>query len=521
MKFSYAGLLLIASLLGSCRGQAKVEGRLEHSPSFAFADPLIDEAYNLPPQDNLKILENAIHEDEESGLLKPYKFGEAIPFSLDIAHDGHWSVNEGSGLVTWRAMISSQGASSLSINFNKFHLPAEGELYVLSKSEVAGAFTAAINNNENNEFAISPMEGDTIILEYVQPLPPQHSTTDHDLAKSALKIEEVLEEVKRGVMIEVESVVHGFRSVVKRSGNCNINAVCPLGDGFRDQIRSIGIMTTDKGQRYCSGALINNGKQDGRQLFLTAAHCVVAADTTRYMVGFNYQTEECALSNENPSMDSVYGLRLLAKYDKSDFAVFEIIERIPDSYNVFYAGWSRLDQTPRNVTGIHHPSGDVKKISRSTETTGRSAWTESPNAYHLVVPRWTEGTTERGSSGSPLFTHDGFIVGHLHGGHASCTNPKGLDLYGRLASDWEAADKERVKPANARLRDLLDPENKGIISMTGSYYNTTQEGESLVKKPITEATITYAPPPPPPTPLVAPKPPARPARRPFSIFGYA
>ena len=131
MKCSFLLLSLLSIFFNECLGQAQVRGRLEHSVSFAQADTLIDESYNLPPQDNLKILEHAIHEDEELGLLKPFKFGEAIPFSLDIAHDGNWSVDEEKGLITWRAMISSEGASSLSLNFNKFKLPEEGELYVV------------------------------------------------------------------------------------------------------------------------------------------------------------------------------------------------------------------------------------------------------------------------------------------------------------------------------------------------------------------------------------------------------
>lgn len=139
-----------------------------------------------------------------------------------------------------------------------------------------------------------------------------------------------------------------------------------------------------------------------------------------------------------------------------------IKETIPDSYNVFLAGWDISKKAPANVTGIHHPSGDVKKISIYTGQTNPASWMESPKQFHLEVPRWTRGVTEPGSSGSPLFNSDGLIVGHLHGGQSSCDFPTGYDIYGALAYDW-ASGPAKTK----RLREWLNPQNRAVSALRG------------------------------------------------------
>ena len=54
----------------------------------------------------------------------------------------------------------------------------------------------------------------------------------------------------------------------------------------------------------------------------------------------------------------------IALWRYSDFAILELEERIPESYNVFLSGWSAdEDMKPVNPVGIHHPSADIKKIS--------------------------------------------------------------------------------------------------------------------------------------------------------------
>lgn len=329
---------------------------------------------------------------------------------------------------------------------------------------VYGAFTGQLNNKGTNDFSTAPIPGDTVILEYWEPI--------YNSDVSDVKAE------SDNVRLRVSSIVHGFRKSTfdfQDSGPCNIDVACKEGNPFRDQIKSVGILVTDVGQRFCSGALLNNAAQDGKQYFLTANHCVFE-NTTNFIVGFNYQYNNCVsggmAATSEPFMKTVQGLRLVSSWDMSDFALFEILETIPDHYNVFYSGWSRAPNVPADVATVHHPSGDVKKISTFDGQTQLTSWSEEPNKYHLMIPSWTKGITEPGSSGSPLFEKQNHrIVGQLHGGLSSCQYTQGYDVYGGLAYSWDSGPD-----CKSRLRDYLDPKNQGVLGMSGNYYLTSKKG---------------------------------------------
>lgn len=455
-------LIISLALPIAIKAQVQTIGLWPHSNFKDHSDDL-KVRYMLPPMDNAKILARELVAQHPGGL-KPYKFGEAVPFNLNIQQDGAWNVHPGGTVRVWRAIIQSPGAQSLSVLFSDFYLPPNSEFYVIGRNVTLGAFTGRLNNKPDGTFSISPVPGDVIILEYVEPIPEAVDPT-------TVKME------SDRVRLAVNAVVHGFRKSpldFQDSGTCNIDVACPEGNKHRDQINSVGIFITDQGQRFCTGAIINNPRQDGRQLFLTANHCIFQ-DTTRFIVGFNYQHKQCISggmpSTSEPSMQTVQGMRLLGKWDRSDWALLEILENIPDSYNVFYSGWSRERVPPINVTGIHHPSGDVKKISLFDGTCEAAAWNELPNRHHWMVPSWTRGVTEPGSSGSPLFDNHGRIVGHLHGGQSGCDMLTGYDLYGALSADWDAAPN----PAS-HIKTHLDPDNQRVLSMGGSYYTSSKKG---------------------------------------------
>lgn len=430
-----------------------------------------DNIYYAAPIDLKRILAADLKEDMDESVNKPFKFGEAIPFSLNIKTDGEWTVFPNARV--WRAKIKSENAVSLSLQFSKFYLPSQSELYVIGKDSVIGALTGRLNNKSNFSFSTSPIAGDEIILEYWEGL-------DDLVDPVSVKRESI------SVILELESVVHGYKETMfetGQSGSCHVDVACPIGNKYRDIINSVGMMITDRGQRLCTGAMINNPRQDGRQLYLTANHCVDRIpDTTNFIVGFDYQYTGCVSGNgkdgqevQAPKMRTVQGMKLLSRWDMSDFALFEIIENIPDSYNVYYAGWNRSPSLPSDVTCIHHPSGDVKKISRYTGETKAYSFAEFPQKYHILIPRWSTGVTERGSSGSPLFDSHGRITGHLHGGLSSCHYPQGYDAFGSLFADWNSGPDDSKK-----LKQFLDPDNLNVLGMGGNYFTNTKREPSKV-----------------------------------------
>lgn len=142
--------------------------------------------------------------------------------------------------------------------------------------------------------------------------------------------------------------------------------------------------------------------------------------------------------------------------------------RVPSSYEPFFAGWNRGEANPNTAVVIHHPKGNVKKISFDNDPIVPNpvariftTFTLLPNtAWDVVLDN---GTTEGGSSGAPLFNGNGRIVGQNSGGISGCPEESGiLKHYGRLAISWNTGTD-----GTQRLRDWLDPGNNAPNEMRG------------------------------------------------------
>ena len=118
------------------------------------------------------------------------------------------------------------------------------------------------------------------------------------------------------------------------------------------------------GGGLCSASLINNTQNDRTPYILFAYHCESGA-ASGYVLNFNYQSSSCTGTSGSLNQ-SVSGSNLLVSEDINsgpDFALLELTSSIPDSYNPYYVGWSRSSLPPQEAVGIHHPGGDIKKIS--------------------------------------------------------------------------------------------------------------------------------------------------------------
>jgi len=373
-----------------------------------------------------------IEDDNEmrSGDTKPYRFANPISVNFNMNNSGIWTELE-DGSMVWRLKIESLGAFSLNIIYDIFDIPDGAEFFAYSddKEMVLGAFTS-FNHKPHGGFSTAPIKGDKIILEYNQ---PSNASFDGN--------------------ISISTIAHDYRNVFFNeergygdSGSCNNNVACSIGDDWQDEIRSVAMILTSGGSRLCTGSLINNATQDLSPYFLTANHCLGGNNSWIFM--FNYESPQC--SNQNgPTNMTVSGSSLLASSSTSDVALLLLNETPPQDYNVHYAGWDVSGSTPSTPVGIHHPSGDIKKISFDYDNASNSG-------NYWDVDSWDDGTTEPGSSGSPLFdgeTHR--IIGQLYGGVASCTN-FGYDTYGKTSVSW-----------NLGLSDYLDPNNTGLSYIDG------------------------------------------------------
>lgn len=180
----------------------------------------------------------------------------------------------------------------------------------------------------------------------------------------------------------------------------------------------------------CTGQLLNPLNSDGTPYFLTAHHCIstqTVAQTAE--VSWKYQTSTC--NGSPPPLPDVAKSRvatLLSTGASADYTLLMIEGALPG--DLFWVGWtsgSIPDGTAS--TAIHHPRGDYKRITFGSRS---GPPTCGPSEGHKVS--WTDGITEKGSSGSGIFRNsDQRLYGQLACGASACDNTAG-DTYGSFAA---------------------------------------------------------------------------------------
>lgn len=381
----------------------------------------------------------------------PYRFGYEWEVSLSPSNSGSWQTLQ-NGDKLWRLGVHCPDATSISFIMSQFKLHGGAELFIWNEDRSAfkGAYTSE-SNKPHGAFGIGLLHDDFVVIELYVPAG--------------------MEAVQK---LEIGTIVHGYRSILAHaqaleeaynrgpfgnSGACNINVNCPEGDDWQIESRSVALIVNG-GFAVCSGALVNNTAQDGTPYFLTANHCL-GGNVGNWVFYFNHESAGCNGSN-GPTNQSVSGSVLRANNGGSDMALLELDETPPADYDVQYCGWDNSDsQTVMNTVGIHHPSGDVKKICFDEDAPyhqnqgGAAVW---------YIDEWEDGVTEGGSSGSPLYDQNHRIIGQLYGGFAACNgsvNNGGADWYGRFGVSWDGPS------SSSRLRDWLDPLNTGAVVLDG------------------------------------------------------
>lgn len=387
-------------------------------------------------------------EDNSASANKevPYRIAVAFDSDIDIKNVGKVK-NDKYGSKHWLVQLNLPQAYGIGLIFSEFLIPDGAELFIYNKDKSAllGAVTS-VNNNPNQVLSVVPVEGSEIIVHYSEPVDAEFS----------------------GKLV-IETVTHVYKDIFKRekgfgdSGNCNVNVVCPEGESWEKQVRSIGMIVTNSGTRWCTGTLINNANNDNTPYFLTANHCILDAgdDPSTWSFIFNYKSSECSPSENGLLGNSVFGAEVKASNNTNDFALLQLNQSPPEEYNIYYAGWSRNIAEISNTTGIHHPSGDVMKISKDFDAPELSAYLGGVGDDYWRVIDWDEGTTEGGSSGSALFNPEGQIIGQLRGGMASCNNELS-DYYGAFYKSWDGQSSDK------RLKDWLDPEDQNPDTLNGN-----------------------------------------------------
>jgi lysyl endopeptidase len=385
-----------------------------------------DAGTGLPGHLDPVVLERAVAQARAEAELAaargpaPLVFAAAVPLDLGVA-DGVFA--DGPDGPSWTLWLQAPGAYSLSVALEDVQLPRLARMYLVSAD---GRVRQGPYRREDllrgiMDTAIVP--GDRAELQV-------HGVRPGD-----------------GLSLRVSELHYGFLDVFGlrgeakthdegrlHSGSCNVDVACPLGNDWRPEIRGV-VSLLIAGRVLCSGGLVNNTAQDLRPLILTARHCggaewpSLARRTTVY---WNYQRTTCGSGGGSLTQNQP-GTTLVMSDSRSDTALLLMDNPPLASYDAHYLGLESRSQAPQGGVGIHHPGGDLKKISAYNGPL-QFDFGDSQAFWNVL---WSQGVTEPGSSGSPLFDQNKRIVGVLSGGSSSCDSLGSSDFYGATISSWD------------------------------------------------------------------------------------
>ncbi len=469
MKKIVLSLSIFIGLAGFASAQKIIE-KGQISLEQLLIDKNVPELYLAAPD-----LEQLRVEDElRDRQGKFYRIGVAAYAQITPQSAGLWKTMP-NGDRQWQIRIKSPGAEALSFQFDVF------KLY------------------DNSVFTVHDMNG---ILRH-KPL-TQEDVLDHFMMNAALCFgdEFILTLTEplgsRPSELFLNEVMYGYRSTgnpafakINESDPCQVNVNCtPVGNEWQDEKRGVARVLVVEGafQGWCTGSLVNNTAQNCRPYFLTALHCgenATAANMNQWRFAFRYEAPTCANPTSAPTNYFQGCFRIADSGDGggssgSDFLLVQLGTAANEAttittlksatHNVYWNGWDANNTTSNSGSSIHHPSGDIKKISTYSANLVSTTWGGPTGTHWRVV--WTanangHGVTEGGSSGSPIFrgtTGNSLIMGTLTGGSSYCTAQSSPDLYGKMSYHWIS----NGTADNRRLRPWLDPTSSGVLTLVGS-----------------------------------------------------
>ena len=233
-------------------------------------------------------------------------------------------------------------------------------------------------------------------------LPPGVAASALDIAVPQLS--HIFENLSLPTAQEYQEQVEAAK--INESDACNLDANCYSNNAQERNAVARMLFTKNGGSYLCTGTLMNDTQNSFKPYFLTANHCistqtVASSLETRWF----YRSPSCNSGTlQSSTVRKTGGAQLLYASGNTDTA-FMLLNDTPPGGTLF-AGWSaNTVAAGTSVVGLHHPSGDLLKISfgavnsqancQPTTGSGFQCSGTSGNYYRVS---WSQGTTEGGAA---------------------------------------------------------------------------------------------------------------------------
>lgn len=465
MKFIFSKILFVGVILF-----APLVSGFAQNGEYRFNEDKSEVSLIIDTKKASFTVDNAMRKRMGQALLE----ARIYPLAINMDTVGAWTESSTKKENIWKLEVSVPLSKGFYVSLEDFYLPKGTQLFAYNKNNFNNAIVFSHEDNPNGgPYSIEDLIGDNVVLEYV--------ASKNITEKPRIQLSDI------GYKYSDET---GSITTFGASASCMININCTQGASWQTQKKGVVRLRMRKtGDSYnsgslCSGTLINNTNNDRTPYILTAYHCLENVDITNsdnFSVFFDYESPTCENSGTSPAYKFHRGANVLVANPisgGSDGVLLQMTGTIPDDWDVYFNGWDRSN-TNNSSSGavIHHPEGDVKKITLYNKAPTSGQWDATSPAGSFWIVSYSEGSTQGGSSGSSIFNQNGLVIGTLTGGNSSCSLPTASDFYGKMAYHWDKATDESL-----HMSKYLDPINTGQTALAGLHNNPNLDEDLLLDK---------------------------------------
>jgi hypothetical protein len=409
-----------------------------------------------PPIDLARVLA-----EDAAATTGALREGVSVPLEFHPAMGDMLAVPEAAGGGwLWVVDVRAPGAYGVRVHFAEFNLP-KGAMAIVYDPRVPASLPAPYTERGrvgDGEFWAWTSWSDTARVEVYYP-----PAVGDERFRPCFVIDQALH-IYRDPVLGVQETLREF--------SCHNDLEC-----YPNWVQvgaCVGRMQfTLNGSGFaCSGGMLNNTSSDLTPYFMTARHCM--QDSTGALgslqVYWFFQRSGCTgsipLMSSCPRSDVASYVRTDAGTDMSLVMIEGTVPR-----NLWWAGNDSASMANGTyLIGIHHPGGTRKRISFGSQYD----WPNSCGATGLTSGLrvdWSSGTTEPGSSGSPLFISNGAFVGVDSCGTNQCPGSGYEAVYGSWFVGYGAFMSYLNNPGPDDSYENND--TCGTATNLNSYYNGT------------------------------------------------